>query len=261
MTTEKTHTNVWRWIALVVVLLNIFINYYSNAEPFNGQTIGEVSRQHPTLFTPAGYAFSIWGVIYLSFILYAICQLLPSQRKNPVYDRLAIPLTLTSLLCIAWVISFTYELLGLSVVLITAMLITAILLFGRAKLAVFQQEIGFWVTIPFALYAGWLSVAIIANAATWLKDIGWQGGAWGETSWTIIMIAIAFLIALLISYRFRDLIFPLVVVWASIAIWVARQDENAAVALFALLAAVILFLWVAGFGLWLMRTRNMQTAS
>lgn len=260
MNTQKAPLRAWRWIAGIAVVTNIFINYYSNAYPFNGQTMGDVSNQNPTLFTPAGYAFSIWGIIYLSLIVYVIYQLLPSQRKKPIYNDLAIPLTIISLLSIAWVISFSYEMLGLSVCLIAAMLLTAIILFGRAKKAVFHEAAGFWIAIPFSLYAGWLSVAIIANVAVWLKNMGWQGGTWGETPWTIIMTGVAFVISLIISWRFRDLIFPLVVVWASIAIWTARQGENAAVALFALLAGIILLLWTIGYGIWLVRNRDVKTA-
>jgi hypothetical protein len=33
--------------------------------PINGIATGDISDQFPVLFTPAGYVFSIWGVIYL----------------------------------------------------------------------------------------------------------------------------------------------------------------------------------------------------
>lgn len=124
---------VWRWIALVAVLINIFFNYYLNAYPIGGQTIGDVSDKYPTLITPAGYAFSIWGVIYLSFIIYVIAQVLPSQRMNQVYNRLAKLLIATSVLSIGWLISFSMEYISVSVLIITGMLLTAILLLAGPK--------------------------------------------------------------------------------------------------------------------------------
>ena len=48
--------------AFIAVLL---VNYLSNTGMMNNTTIGEVSAQVNTLFTPAPYAFAIWGLIYL----------------------------------------------------------------------------------------------------------------------------------------------------------------------------------------------------
>jgi hypothetical protein len=222
--------------------------------------MGEVSGKHPTLITPAGYAFSIWGIIYLSFIVYAIYQLLPSQRNKQVYKYLARPLIATSILSIAWLISFSYEQMLLSVVIISCMLVTAILLFGRAKEATFRQEATFWITIPFGLYTGWLSVATITNTAVWLKDAGWQGGALGEPTWTVIMIAIALALGVVISYRFRDLSFPLVIAWATFATHIARKNEHNTVATTALVTAAIMVLWAIGYGIWLRRKPEPQRA-
>jgi hypothetical protein len=255
------HTpTIWRWVALAAVLINIFFNYYINTYPINGQTMGEVSGKHPTLITPAGYAFSIWGIIYLSLVAYAIYQLLPSQRYKQVYNYLAWLLIATSILSIAWLISFSYEQMLLSVVIISCMLITAILLFGRAKEVSFRQENTFWITVPFGLYTGWLSVATITNIAVWLKDAGWQGGAFGEPTWTVIMIAIALALGIVVSYRFKDLSFPLVIAWATFAIYIARKNEHSTVATTALITAVIMILWAIGYGLWLLRKPEPQRA-
>ena len=168
---KKEPLQLSRWIASIAVFLNIGLNYYTNANPLNGKTIGEVSDQYPTLFTPAGYAFSIWGIIYLGLIIYSIVQLLPSQRKYRVYDRLAMPLLATSLLSIAWVVSFSYEAVTISEAIIVAMLITSLVLFVRSKGDTDETSSVKWIRVPFSLYAGWLSVATIASTATWLYSL------------------------------------------------------------------------------------------
>jgi hypothetical protein len=251
---------VWRWLALVAVLVNIFFNYYMNANPPGGLTNAEVSAKYPTLFTPAGYAFSIWGIIYLSFVAYSIFQLLPSQRKYLIYDRLAIPLIITSVLSICWLFSFSYELLLLSVSIIVLMLVTAILLLVRSKEGVLQGNISKRISIPFALYAGWLSVATIANTSVWLIAMGWRGWALGETPWTLLMIAVAAALAGLVSYKLKDIVFPLVVVWAVVAIYVARQNQEQTVATFALVSGIVIMLWVIGYGIQLLRRQRLQPA-
>jgi hypothetical protein len=137
--------------------------------------------------------------------------------------------------------------------IILGMLLTAILLFGWAKKASFRNELSTWVTIPFGLYLGWLSIAAITNIAVWFKDRGWQGGPTDETLCTIIIIVVTLAAGILISYIFRDIIYPIVIVWATLAIYVARQNENLAVAYTALITAIILALWAAGYGIWLLK--------
>ncbi|QHT68019.1 tryptophan-rich sensory protein [Rhodocytophaga rosea] len=241
---NSSRNRIWRWAALVAVLVNIFFNYNMNANPPGGLTNAEVSARYPTLFTPAGYAFSIWGVIYLSFIGYIIFQLLPSQRKQHVYDVLAKPLIITSILSICWLFSFSYELLLLSVCIIVLMLFTAIVLFVRSKEAIQSGQVNKLISVPFALYAGWLSVATIANTSLWLTSMDWEGGSWGAIPWTMIMIGVAAVLGVVVSYKLKDIVFPSVVVWAIIAIYIARQNQEQTVATFALVTAIILAVWV-----------------
>ncbi len=248
MATEATNTT-WRWLAAASVFINVGFNYYTTVNPINNQTQGEVSAQYPTLITPAGYAFSIWGLIYLSLIIYCIYQLLPPQRTKPVYDVLAWPLIIINGLSIAWLYVFAHEYIGMSAIIISCMLVAAILLFGWSKEAVRVQGISNWVTVPFALYASWLSVATIVNIAVWLKHrAGWGGGPQGEEFTTAIMIGIAMVISILVSLRFRDLVFPLVITWALIAIWVARGDESEIVSNAALAAGTTAGLWALWWG-------------
>jgi hypothetical protein len=261
MENKQTQSILWRWVTLVAVLVNVFFNYYLNAKPISGKTIGDVSNQYPTLITPAGYAFSIWGIIYLSIIIYAIVQILPSQQKRQIYNQLTWPLTATSMLTIAWLISFSFEYIALSVLIILGMLLTAIILFGKAKQAVLRDEARFWVAIPFALYIAWLSVATIVNTSVWLKDMGWQGGSLGETPWTIGMLCVVLIVGIVISYTFRDIVYPLVISWAAIAIYVARQNENeSVVALTALLTGISIALWTIGYGVWLYKKGQPRNA-
>jgi hypothetical protein len=257
---KQRNATFWRWVASAAVLINIFFNYYLNANPINGQTIGNVSDKYPTLITPAGYAFSIWGIIYLSFIIYGIYQLLPSQQNKQIYNRLAWPLIATSLLSILWLISFSFEQLALSVFLIACMLVTAIFLFGWARRAALEHKASVWISVPFGLYLGWLSVATITNIAVRLTDMGWQGGTLEETTWTIIMIGAALAAGLLISYIFREITYPLVIAWATIAIFIARQDANKAVAYAALITAITMIIWVIGFGFRLYKKSQLQNA-
>ena len=68
------------------LIFTVIFNYLSNTGSFTGKTIGNVSNQYHNLFTPAGYAFSIWGIIYLlllGFVIYTGRSLF-NPAKNEV---------------------------------------------------------------------------------------------------------------------------------------------------------------------------------
>ncbi len=76
--------NTLRQIAVIVVILaTITINILANALPINGMNTGQVSDSFSVYFVPAGYVFSIWGIIYIGLIAYAIYQALPGTEEQP----------------------------------------------------------------------------------------------------------------------------------------------------------------------------------
>lgn len=74
--------NVRQLLVIVALLAMIAINALSTALPLNGQTPAEISDRAKVFFVPAGYVFSIWGLIYLGTLAYAIYQALPSNAEN-----------------------------------------------------------------------------------------------------------------------------------------------------------------------------------
>lgn len=68
---------------IVTILATLVINGLATSLPINGLTTGQISDRFKVYFVPAGYVFSIWGLIYLGLIAFAIFQALPSQRENP----------------------------------------------------------------------------------------------------------------------------------------------------------------------------------
>ncbi len=75
---------------LVAFAIVILLNFLSNALPINGQTMPEISAKYPSLFTPAGFTFAIWGAIYLGLLVFVIWQALPAQRSSDKVARLSI---------------------------------------------------------------------------------------------------------------------------------------------------------------------------
>lgn len=71
----------------VTLVITLVINYLSNTGVFNGQTMETVSGNYQNLFTPAGYAFSIWTLIYLcmlGFVFYYAPFFKQSEEKEQI---------------------------------------------------------------------------------------------------------------------------------------------------------------------------------
>ncbi len=215
----------WRWLTALAIVAMIAVNTYSVLHPFAGQTQAVVSAKYPTLLTPAGQAFSIWGLIFLSLLLYAGWQLLPAQRRRSLPDAVAKPLTLACLATAAWVVLFAYELILPSLGVMLLILGCLLAAYGRARRRIFVEAAPALAGVPFSLFLGWISVASIINITIGLRQLGWQPAEGLTVSLTLGLIVVVVLLGLIMSRVFRDLVFPLVLAWALVWVWVARLRE------------------------------------
>ena len=229
----------WRWITALAIAGAIAVNALSVLRPFAGQTQAVVSAKHPTLLTPAGPAFSIWGVIFLSLLLYAGWQLLPGQRQLSLPDAVAKPLTLASSGIGAWVVVFAHELIAASAAVMLLILRATAVAYGRTRRRLFAEAAPRLAGVPFSLLLGWLSVAAVVNFTIAIRVLGWQTADGASITLTLGLIAVVVLLGLLMSRVFRDLVFPLVVAWALVWVWVARLREIPELGWAALIGATV----------------------
>lgn len=225
-------------INAAAVLLVIVINTLANWIPINGKTTGEISSQLQVLFTPAGYVFGIWGLIYVLLALWVLAQWPESRRKAPVYQACSELFWLSSVLNVAWLFSWHYQLFLLSNLLMIGLVITLIFLYQKAK----KAHASWLETAPFSIYLGWISVATIANISYYLVYLGLGDNETANTFWAIFMIFVASALALLFLARERDVLYTLVFVWAFIGIGVKNSEAHISVAAAAWISAAILLL-------------------
>jgi hypothetical protein len=240
----KKLLQVLNGIAFVSVIV---VNYLSNTGILNNTTIGEVSDGLNTLFTPAGYAFSIWGIIYLLLLGFAIYQgrsLFVKVRDDSFVEKIGFWFVISCIANSAWVFFWIYEYTGWSCVFIFILLISLFKIVWNNRMELWDAPITVIVFLwwPFVIYSGWVTVASIANVSAYLVKIGWDGFGLSAVSWTIIMIIIASIINLLMIWKRNLREFGMVGVWALIAIGVANNsDGDATVALTAFVAAGVIF--------------------
>ena len=228
--------------ALVVTLV---VNALANALPLNGQTTGEISDRFRVLFVPAGYVFSIWGLIYLGLIAFTIYQALPGQRENPRLRRIGYLFALASLANSVWIFLWHYEAFILTVIAMLTLLLSLIAIYlrldiGRARVSAIENWV---VNIPFSIYLGWITVATVANVTAVLAYLNWNGFGINQTAWAVAMLAIAASIACAMMIVRADLAYMLVIIWAFVGIAV-KQASTSAVAITAALLIVTLALVV-----------------
>ena len=203
-------------VNVLALIATLIVNTLANALPLNNISTGDISDMFEVYFVPAGYVFSIWGVIYLALTAFIVYQALPAQRENPNLQRIGYWFLLSCLANMAWLFTWHYLRFPLSMVVMLILLATLIVIYlklniGRTK---FSGAEKWCVQIPFSIYLGWITVATIANATSLLDHLGWNG--WGITPeiWTVIMLLVATVVAWLMAILRRDVAYLLVLVWA-----------------------------------------------
>ena len=230
----------------VSLLFALVMNGLSNTGTFNGKTVGEVSGDFETLFAPAGYAFSIWGVIYILLIMFVGQQWYAWFKHNDDLElkNTGIWFALSSFANGIWIVAWLYGNLVVSVILMLVLLVSLIVLAVKLRLEIWDapKRIIVFVWWPICIYLGWIIVASVANIAAFFVSINWQGGFLSAQTWTIIMIFAAVVIYVLLIY-FRNLReAALVGIWALIAIAVKHWGMQPAIVTTAIVSSVVLLI-------------------
>jgi benzodiazapine receptor len=229
-----------QWIIVCLVILTIVVNGLANALPLNNLTTGEISDRFKVFFVPAGYVFSIWGLIYLGQVAFAIYQAMPSQRENPRLRGIGIAYVTGALANIIWLFLWHYEQFLLTLYAMLILLGSLIIIY--LKLGIGREQVSsgerWLVHLPFSIYLGWITVATIANVTSVLEFYGWNGWGISPSTWAVIMLIAGTIIAAAVSLTRGDVAYSLVIVWAFAGIAVKHTDTWL-VALSATLAAIV----------------------
>jgi len=210
---------------LVAFAIVILLNVLSNALPINDQTMPEISAKYPSLFTPAGFTFSIWGVIYLGLLVFVIWQALPAQRNNSKVAKISRYFQLNCLMNALWLVVWHFDLLAVSLLVMLVILVTLIQIYrsliAEIDAAPFIEHLVLY--LPFSVYTGWITLATIANASALQIGSGWDNVWLTAVQWTLLKLAVAGAIGATMILKHRDIPFALVVAWAAYGISVMQS--------------------------------------
>jgi hypothetical protein len=226
-----------RWATLVVVAANIaFVADYSVLG--ESPTITEVLAEYGNMVVPAGFAKAICVAILAAFLLFYFDALWPRRHRIRVYDRLVIPLALTSLLASSWIVAFRQKEIGLSAALIAASVALAGVMFVRVASVSPSQHSG-WLRVPFSLHFGAMTIALLVTVTQWLNASRlFTGTAVVPDDVAAAFLAIAVAAGGFVALRYSDFVYPAVIASGAGAMFIAQRAYNPHVAAHALIVCV-----------------------
>ncbi|MGL4610054.1 MAG: TspO/MBR family protein [Trueperaceae bacterium] len=244
--TQSQPNNIRQIVNIVALGVTITINALANILPINGMNSGEISDLYPSLFTPAGYVFSIWSVIYMLLLAFVVYQALPTQKNNERLKRLGYAFALSCVFNSLWIFAWHYRVVWLSQLLIMGLLGSLLVCYGRLQteqvnksdLKVSRAE-RITTHLTFSIYTGWLTVAVVANTCVLLLEWGITGGSFAPL-WGVVTVLAALAIGAAFTYLRKDIVYGLVLVWAFVGIAVAQAGQTTSVVVTAIIAAFVM---------------------
>ena len=238
MSTSNTASTTGNAIAT----LNVFnlVAYIANVGLVNGVPSffnlpdnGEMSRRYQTIVTPAGWAFAIWGLIFLVQAIWSVVQVaVPSIRSNPlVLNGVGYDYIWVCACQVAWTFAFGFEQINLSLVFMLGILYFLVRIY-RKQQALLEQENdtatvpfskNYWLLrFPFGIHLGWITAATLVNVNVVL--VAYNNVFSGTLQFYAALLTL--LITLVVSAGvllnqvekpYPDVVIPLVLVWALVS--------------------------------------------
>jgi benzodiazapine receptor len=234
-------SNILRYANILFFALTVVVNSLAGSTTIiGGKNTAQVSDVNPTLITPAGYVFAIWGIIYILLGVFVVYQALPKQQGKDYQNQIGWLFVLSSLVNVVWLFMWQFEYLPLSVVLMFLLLASLILIYLRIGVGKSKVTIGerLAIHLPFSVYLGWITIASIANVAATLVSLNWDGFGISPEIWATLVVAVALVITILMLITRKDVAYALVIVWALVGIAV-KQSGNQTIVLLTEVSAVI----------------------
>lgn len=215
-----------RALVLLLSLLMPAVAWFSQQEAF-GPTNGALSDRYPTLVVAAGYAFSIWGLIFLLDIAFGCWQFSSRRRDQGALASIRLPAALGFALTALWMPVFSQQLFWLALLIIwSALACLAICALRLSRDADAQPGQRGFAWLPLSLHAGWLSLAAILNTAQVIVAYGLlpTGRMLG---WSVALLAVAAAVLLWLNLRMRgNTVYALAAVWALVAVYVKQSASS-----------------------------------
>jgi len=246
-----------RLLLLLLSLAMPAVAWFSQQEAF-GPTNGALSDRYPTLVVAAGYAFAIWGLIFLLDVVFGLWQF--SSRRHPggVLPALRLPAALGFALTALWMPVFSQQWFWLALLIIWGSLACLALCAARLSRDPAPEPGQRWFAwLPLSLHAGWLTLAAILNTAQVI--VAYRLLPTDDMlGWSVALFTLAAVVLLGLNQRMRgNPAYAVAAVWALAAVYVKQSASDLAGAQTAAWIAIALAVVVVAQTVWLrLRTQT-----
>lgn len=231
--TRDSSDTLAQFAVVAALIVTLVMNTLAVVLPLFGRSTKEISDSYPSFFTPAGLTFSIWSVLYLSQIAFAVYQAQPAQAANPRIRAVRWPFVAACVFNAVWIIAWHGLVVWASMVLMLGLLGSLIVAYNRLEIGttLASSSSESWLArVPISLYLGWITVATVANAVTLLLTFGWNDQGTLGRALAALLILVAAGIGAAFSLNRRDVAYNLVLLWAFLGIYLARPTDGVVVA-------------------------------
>lgn len=223
MANDVTGTDRIRSILVLAATIGVIVFNWLAATGRLGSDTAEISDKYPTLLTPAGYAFSIWSLIYLGLVAFSIYQMLPANLAR--FRAVRSFYIFSCALNCAWLYFWHREQIALCFVVIAALCATLTIICYHLRDPESLSDT--WATkAPFGLYFGWVTAATLVNFTIMLKflRVDLPNPAW--TVLAVVLVLLAAALAILVRWKLTNYFYPIAVAWALTAIAVKQSGQT-----------------------------------
>ncbi|MBM4233952.1 MAG: tryptophan-rich sensory protein [Gammaproteobacteria bacterium] len=226
-------------LPLVATLMVLIVNAAANIVPINGLSTGQLSSLYPTGFTPPGWVFSIWSVIYLGLLSFGVAAWRGGPRVCSRIAAIRNPYYLNAVGNAAWIFAWHYRQVELSVAIMLLILATLIVIFTRLQ-RLSQPSTGEYLCVDgvFAIYFGWITTATLVNLATLFFDRSWYPLGLSMDQWALATVCAAAAIYVWMGAVTRSPTYCAVFVWAASGVFLGDERITEGVRIAALTGAV-----------------------
>ncbi|GAA1860777.1 TspO/MBR family protein [Microbacterium koreense] len=203
-----------------------------------------------SVLAPAGPAFSIWSVIYVLLVGYAVWQALPGQRARSRQRALGWWIALSAVLNGCWLLLAQFTTLPLTVAGIVALLLVLCIAFQRTVAIPAEGLLdSLLIDGSTGLHLGWVSLATVANTSAWLTATGPSEWADAATVLGVTVLIVVGIIAVILAWASGWHIAPaLALTWGLSWLAVGRltgEPSDVAIGTTAIVIAVVVLLVTA----------------
>ena len=208
---------------------------------FGDNPVGQTSSYNEPLVVPQGYAFAIWGVIYLGLLILPIYHWFRRKEGHGEWLHFRKWFSINVVLNGLWLACASLDCLWSTVFIIILMLITLYQMrLSMARLQLNGVTLHYWIEeFLVHIYFAWITLATALNISAALQFYEWNRFGQSELFWSVLILPVAAIIAAKVFLTFRDRAYAAVVIWAFVAIVVKHLGIQDIIAYLSIAVVVI----------------------